>query len=118
MKAIHYTEKAIDIQSKQKKEKQEDLIKRLTRLHSKQESFKRIIMSKICQLFLMAAGSLNSLLSQLHYDCKMINCMEFIRNKLVRVVIMYKAILYLFFLVICLTAIVFSSLKDSFYAFL
>ena len=66
----------------------------------------------------MTAGSLTSLLSQLHYDCKMIKCMEFIRNKLVRVVIMYKAILYLFFLVICLTAIVFSSLKASFYAFL
>ncbi|HEY4551205.1 MAG TPA: hypothetical protein VIG98_13125 [Bacillus sp. (in: firmicutes)] len=31
---------------------------------------------------------------------------------------MYKAILYLFFVIICLTAIVFTSLKDSFYAFL
>ena len=69
-------------------------------------------------IIFIVAGSLNSLLSQLHYDCKMINCMELIRNKLVRVVIMYKTILYLFFLVICLTAIIFTSLKDSFYAFL
>jgi hypothetical protein len=69
-------------------------------------------------IIFIGVGSLNSLLPQLHYDCKMINCMEFIRKKLVRVVIMYKAILYLFFLVICLTAIVFTSLKDSFYAFL
>jgi hypothetical protein len=68
-------------------------------------------------IIFIAAGSLNSLLSQYHYDCKMINCMEFIRKNS-EGSLMYKAILYLFFLVICLTAIVFSSLKDSFYAFL
>ncbi|UII54588.1 hypothetical protein LS684_13035 [Cytobacillus spongiae] len=31
---------------------------------------------------------------------------------------MYKAILFMFFVVICLTAIIFTSLKDSFYTFL
>ncbi|MEW9049874.1 MAG: hypothetical protein AB2392_01860 [Neobacillus sp.] len=31
---------------------------------------------------------------------------------------MYKAILYLFFVVVCLTAVVFSSLKDNFYSML
>jgi uncharacterized protein len=38
--AIYYTEKALEIQLKQKKEKLEDLSKRLTRLNSKQGSFK------------------------------------------------------------------------------
>ncbi|WP_246140951.1 hypothetical protein [Bacillus marasmi] len=31
---------------------------------------------------------------------------------------MYKAILFLFFVVVCLTAILFTSLKDSFYTML
>jgi hypothetical protein len=31
---------------------------------------------------------------------------------------MYKAILFLFFVVVCLTAVIFTSLKDSFYSFL
>jgi len=31
---------------------------------------------------------------------------------------MYKAILFLFFLVVCLTAFLFTNLKESFYAFL
>lgn len=31
---------------------------------------------------------------------------------------MYKAILILFFLVVCLTAVVFTGLKDSFYTIL
>ncbi|AGX05239.1 hypothetical protein B14911_07048 [Bacillus sp. NRRL B-14911] len=31
---------------------------------------------------------------------------------------MYKAILFLFFVVICLTVIIFSSMKDSFYVML
>ncbi|MEH7108590.1 hypothetical protein V7083_12585 [Bacillus sp. JJ1764] len=31
---------------------------------------------------------------------------------------MYKAILVLFFVVVCLTAFIFSSLRDSFYTFL
>ncbi|WML53850.1 hypothetical protein RCG17_04030 [Neobacillus sp. PS3-12] len=31
---------------------------------------------------------------------------------------MYKAIFFLFFVVICLTAVMFTSLKDSFYAIL
>ncbi|MCH6268185.1 MULTISPECIES: hypothetical protein [Neobacillus] len=31
---------------------------------------------------------------------------------------MYKAILFLFFVVVCLTAVVFTSLKDSFYTML
>ncbi|MCM3766611.1 MULTISPECIES: hypothetical protein [Bacillaceae] len=31
---------------------------------------------------------------------------------------MYKAILFLFFVVVCLTAVVFTSLKDSFYSML
>ncbi|WP_342432088.1 hypothetical protein [Neobacillus sp. FSL H8-0543] len=31
---------------------------------------------------------------------------------------MYKAILFLFFVVVCLTAVVFSNLKDSFYSML
>ncbi|MDN3016752.1 hypothetical protein V7161_01600 [Neobacillus drentensis] len=31
---------------------------------------------------------------------------------------MYKAILFAFFVVVCLTAFVFTNLKDSFYSFL
>jgi hypothetical protein len=31
---------------------------------------------------------------------------------------MYKAILYLFFIVVCLTAVLFTSLKDSVYSLL
>nr|WP_263325950.1 hypothetical protein [Neobacillus sp. Marseille-Q6967] len=31
---------------------------------------------------------------------------------------MYKAVLYLFFIVVCLTVVVFSSFKDSFYSML
>ncbi|MCM2531864.1 hypothetical protein NDK43_04990 [Neobacillus pocheonensis] len=31
---------------------------------------------------------------------------------------MYKAILFLFFIIVCLTGVVFTSLKDSFYSFL
>nr|WP_249366897.1 hypothetical protein [Neobacillus rhizophilus] len=31
---------------------------------------------------------------------------------------MYKAILFLFFVVVCLTAVVFTSMKDSFYTML
>jgi len=31
---------------------------------------------------------------------------------------MYKAILFLFFIVVCLTAVVLTSLKDSFYTML
>nr|WP_295973268.1 hypothetical protein [uncultured Bacillus sp.] len=31
---------------------------------------------------------------------------------------MYKAILFLFFVVVCLTAVVFTSFKDSFYSLL
>ena len=38
--AIYYTEKALEIQLKQNKEKLEDLSKRLKRLNSKQGSFK------------------------------------------------------------------------------
>ena len=57
MKAIQYTEKAIEIRIKAKKGKTiEDLEKRFTRLHKKQASFKRIIVSKICQLLFIATG--------------------------------------------------------------
>ncbi|WP_254778672.1 MULTISPECIES: hypothetical protein [unclassified Bacillus (in: firmicutes)] len=31
---------------------------------------------------------------------------------------MYKAVLFLFFVVVCLTAFIFTSLKDSFYTIL
>jgi hypothetical protein len=33
-------------------------------------------------------------------------------------VMMYKAILVMFFIVVCLTAFIFTNLKDNFYAFL
>jgi hypothetical protein len=33
-------------------------------------------------------------------------------------IFMYKAILFLFFVVICLTAVVFTTFRDSFYSFL
>ena len=54
MKAIQYTEKAIEIQIKEKKDKQlVDLEKRFTRLTQKTSLFKRINMSEICHLYLI-----------------------------------------------------------------
>jgi len=40
------------------------------------------------------------------------------RDKFMELGNMYKAILFLFFVVVCLTAVVLTGLKDSFYSFL